>query len=306
MGSIIDTYASKVRQDPAARQVEAARLQKMYGNDPLRILYAGICASGGVPYYNGSEIGEVQEVGRVRADMAAYLIINPPAALDPHTKWRLMEKSAPMQDNAYVLMLLEAGLSPLPPEKGQRTALMMFAEKATATGMKQFVARLPEANREFVVNALDGAGRNAVHFATHNTNPGVMAELKAAGADMDVVHHVKGRDPKRAAHMAVLAGNFVVAEELVKLAPHQFQASPACPVTPHELAETRIGQMHAQTPQEVGISKGRKNPMERDSRPAHVDNNLHRTMRIAAAALAAPSVRPPDQRLGKPGANGPV
>lgn len=186
---------------------------------------------------------------------------------------------------------LEAGYSPLQPASTRSrplSALQIFcapyvvpewqADKtikditkgATASDVATFLKLVPAEQRAAVAGYTDERGFSAVHVATHNPNVGIITELHKAGADIGLVLNANGK-PRRAAHMAVLAGNPAVTAEIGGIDPGQFGATPACPVTPYEMGMERIQANKSSVPREVPTnvkSVQMKNPMQ-ESTPAH-------------------------------------
>lgn len=294
--SLLGIYASLTSSSPIAREQALTRINGMYDGDGQRIAYASECASKKIFFYGNSEHGMQPDPNVVRADFAAWLVINKvkpgldSKLLSAEAEWKLMERISKIDDKLLTLMALEAGISPMPAagaEVKETSALQLFCESAKAAEVHAFLALVPEAMRTEAVNYIDGKGRNAVHSATHNPNVGVITELKRAGADLDVVWQARlgKREPKRAAHMAVLAGNLGVATELGGLALHQFTASPACPVTPYEMGMLRIQNNLSEVPRPVPMNakaEHAKNPMQMlpPTNPQEADEAKERALRL--------------------------
>lgn len=273
---LLEVYASLTASDPVAREQAAIRLNGMYDGSGERICYASECASKKIFYYGNSDHGMQPDPNVVRADFAAWLVINKvkpgpdSRPLSAEAEWRLMEKASKLDDKLLTLMALEAGISPLPPvvdDKKVPSALQLFCDKATAPEVHSFLALVPASVRGELAVYKNSKGHTAVHHATHNPNVGVITELKKAGADLDVIWlpALGKREPKRAAHMAVLAGNTGVVTELGGLAPHQFESSPTCPVTPYEMGMLRIQNNLSEVPCPVAmnvLAVRAKNPMQ--------------------------------------------
>lgn len=291
--SLLEVYASRIASDPLVRDEAVQRLEAVYNGDPQQICYTSECASKKILRYGNSEFGEQPDPTVVRVDFASWLVINKlqpgekSAALTAEQEWRLMERTAKLEDKTLCLMMLEAGYSPVPPVGLERSpsALQLFIAPITmpvrqadgkvhdslrganASDVHEFLVRVPAADVAEVAAYVDGKGHSAVHVATHNPNVGVMSALHKAGVDLDLIWRpaLGNYEPKRAAHMAVLAGNAPVVAELGALAPQQFQATPACPVTPYEMGMARIAQHRSTVPSPVSftIKKNHlRNPMQ--------------------------------------------
>lgn len=297
--TLLEIHASLVAGDPVAREEAMARLQKVYGNDPERICYASECASKNVLFFGEVPEGARPERNVVRVDFASWLVMNrqkpdeKSVKLNAEQEWRLMERASLLQDKTLCLMMLEAGYSPLPPAGVQlrpTSALQRFVHAATPQETAHFLSLLPQAARADVVDYVDGAGYNAVHVATHNPNVGIITLLHGAGANINLVFTANGKvPPRRAAHMAVLAGNVGVVAEIGAIDRDQFNTSPACPVTPYEMGMDRIQHHNEVVPRPV--STGRATPADDAATKQRAELLLRvgKATDIAAAFIGVPA-----------------
>jgi len=296
--TLLQVYASLVASSPEARAQAQQRLHEKYDNDPQRICYASECASKKIFFFGNSEFGETPEPNVVRADFAAWLVINQKTAtptLPAAKQWDLMRRAAGIEDETLALMGIEAGLPVLPVAGAEQgpSALMLLAGKSKSSVIRSAFDLMEPDQRIASASYIDSKGRNAAHAATHNHNTGVMSELYNHGVDIELVWRPKlGKyDPKRVAHMAVLAGNVAATTELGALAPHQFQASPACPVTPYEMGMNRINNNKAEVPRPVALNAlacRAKNPLQDlpPATPADAEEQKQRAKQLDAIMKA--------------------
>lgn len=252
--ALLEQYAGISTGNREARQEAQARLQREYGNDPLRILYRGAAAVQMVMVTEASGEERVPDKNQVRADFAAWLVLNKEQlGKDTQADWRVVQRCASVPDKTYLHMLQEAGYSVLPPQAGPPSALMRVCESGSLDDVIACINRLPSDTtaRADILNYQAGNGYTAVHAATINPASGIISQLNLNGAELTTIN--RGR---RAAHMAVLAGNTAATAELLLLAPETFFHSPACLQTPYELGMNRVLNHQADVPRPVEPPRG--------------------------------------------------
>jgi hypothetical protein len=249
---ILARYARQLEDSPALAARFQTRLEVEYGNDPLRILYRGAAATQMVMVTEANGDEKVPDQSQTRADFAAWLVLNKnPCGKDAQADWRLMERATAPQDKMYLLMLMEAGYSVLPPQPGSPSALIRVCENGTTEDVAGMLQRLPQQGRADIINYRAKDGFTAAHACAVNTSVGLVSLLHQVGADLMAVN--RGRRP---AHSAVLAGNTTAVAELLLAVPESFQLSPACLQTPYEAGLLRVQNNAQDIPKPVEPPKG--------------------------------------------------